>query len=161
MQKPSQNGRQQAKDSLSIRTKNRYLFRLGLLFPIDIRRPCKYNSSLGSGLALTHSVRKDPRPYIARPDLLHFFLNSVGLDLSFISSLPCPRSLALQCCCKWSPTGKARGTYFTPRWGDIPAKGWRIHPRPKAVAFCCRGKRKAFPRNGQKIIAQQRAKPAH
>jgi hypothetical protein len=24
---------------------------------------------------------------------------------------------------KWSPTGKARGTYFTPRWGDIPAKG--------------------------------------
>jgi hypothetical protein len=41
----------------------------------------------------------------------------------------------------WSPTGKARGTYFTPRWGDIPAKGWRIHPRPKAVAFCCRGKK--------------------
>jgi hypothetical protein len=35
MQKPSQNGRQQAKDSLSIRTKNRYLFRLGFLFPID------------------------------------------------------------------------------------------------------------------------------
>jgi len=25
-------------------------------------------------------------------------------------------------------------------WGDIPAKGWRIHPRPEAVAFCCRGK---------------------
>ena len=20
----------------------------------------------------------------------------------------------------WSPTGKARGTYFTPQWGDIP-----------------------------------------
>jgi hypothetical protein len=100
MQKPSQNGRQQAKDSLSNRTKNRYSFCLGLLFPIDIRRPCKYNSSLGSGLALTHSVRKDPRRYIARPNLLHFFLNSVGLDLSFISSLPCPRSLALRCCCK-------------------------------------------------------------
>jgi hypothetical protein len=29
--------------------------------------------------------------------------------------------------------------YFTPQWGDIPAKRWRIHPRPKAVAFCCRG----------------------
>jgi hypothetical protein len=41
----------------------------------------------------------------------------------------------------WSPTGKARGTHFTPQWGDIPAKGWRIHPRPKAVAFCRRGKR--------------------
>jgi hypothetical protein len=26
-----------------------------------------------------------------------------------------------------------------PLWGDIPAKGWRIHPRPEAVAFCCRG----------------------
>jgi xanthine dehydrogenase iron-sulfur cluster and FAD-binding subunit A len=41
---------------------------------------------------------------------------------------------------QWSHTGKARGTHFTPQWGDIPAKGWRIHPRPKAVAFCCRGK---------------------
>jgi hypothetical protein len=40
----------------------------------------------------------------------------------------------------WSPTGKARGTHFTPKWGDIPAKHWRIHPRPKAVVFCCRGK---------------------
>jgi hypothetical protein len=29
---------------------------------------------------------------------------------------------------------------LTPQWGDIPAKPWRIHPRPKAVAFCCRGK---------------------
>jgi hypothetical protein len=29
--------------------------------------------------------------------------------------------------------------YLTPQWGDIPAKRWRIHPRPKAVAFCCRG----------------------
>ena len=31
--------------------------------------------------------------------------------------------------------------YFTPQWGDIsrPLTG-RIHPRPKAVAFCCRGK---------------------
>jgi len=39
----------------------------------------------------------------------------------------------------WSPTGKARGTRLTPERGDIPAKSWRIHPRPKAVAFCCRG----------------------
>jgi len=29
-------------------------------------------------------------------------------------------------------------------WGDIPAKGWRIHPRPEAVAFCCRGKNGYF-----------------
>jgi hypothetical protein len=27
-----------------------------------------------------------------------------------------------------------------PERGDIPAKIWRIHPRPKAVAFCRRGK---------------------
>ena len=40
----------------------------------------------------------------------------------------------------WSPTGKARSPHFTPQWGDIPAKGWCIHPRPKAVVFCCRGK---------------------
>jgi len=40
---------------------------------------------------------------------------------------------------KWSPTGKARGTCLTPERGDIPAKSWRIHPRPKAMAFCCRG----------------------
>jgi acetoin utilization protein AcuB len=31
--------------------------------------------------------------------------------------------------------------YFTPQRGDIPAKRWRIHPRAKPVAFCCRGKR--------------------
>jgi hypothetical protein len=30
--------------------------------------------------------------------------------------------------------------YFTPQRGDIPAKGWRIHPRAKPVAFCYRGK---------------------
>jgi len=30
--------------------------------------------------------------------------------------------------------------YFTPQRGDIPAKRWRIHPRAKPVAFCCRGK---------------------
>jgi len=29
--------------------------------------------------------------------------------------------------------------FFTPEWGDIPAKRWRIHPRAKPVAFCCRG----------------------
>jgi hypothetical protein len=44
----------------------------------------------------------------------------------------------------WSPTGKARGTERTPKRGDIPAKSWRIHPRPKAVAFCCRGEMKIF-----------------
>ena len=49
MQKPSQNGRQQAKGSLSIRTKIKYLFRLGLLFPIDIRRPCKCSIPLPLG----------------------------------------------------------------------------------------------------------------
>jgi hypothetical protein len=49
----------------------------------------------------------------------------------------------------WSPTGKARGTHFTPQWGDIPAKGWRIHPRPKAVAFCCRGKKS---KNREKVM---------
>jgi len=44
--------------------------------------------------------------------------------------------------------------FFTPKWGDIRAKHWRIHPRAKpvparrsalaflheGVAFCCRGK---------------------
>jgi len=40
----------------------------------------------------------------------------------------------------WSLTGKARSAGLTPKRGDIPAKNWRIHPRPKAVAFCCRGK---------------------
>jgi hypothetical protein len=30
-------------------------------------------------------------------------------------------------------------------WGDIPAKGWRIHPRPEAVAFCCRGNKPTLP----------------
>jgi len=35
-QKPSWNGCQQANDSLTGKTKNRYFFRLGLLFPIDI-----------------------------------------------------------------------------------------------------------------------------
>ena len=39
----------------------------------------------------------------------------------------------------WSPAGKARGTYFTPQWGDIPPLTGRIHPRPKAVPFCRRG----------------------
>jgi len=29
--------------------------------------------------------------------------------------------------------------FFTPEWGDIPAKRWRIRPRAKPVAFCCRG----------------------
>jgi len=29
--------------------------------------------------------------------------------------------------------------FFTPEWGDIPAERWRIHPRAKPVAFCCRG----------------------
>jgi hypothetical protein len=31
--------------------------------------------------------------------------------------------------------------FFTPEWGDIPAKRWRIHPRAKPVAFCCRGEK--------------------
>jgi hypothetical protein len=41
----------------------------------------------------------------------------------------------------WSPTGKALDTLLHAEWGDIsrPLTG-RIHPRPKAVAFCCRGK---------------------
>jgi hypothetical protein len=39
-----------------------------------------------------------------------------------------------------APRAKPVAPYFTPQWGDIPAKRWRIHPRPKAVAFCCRGK---------------------
>jgi hypothetical protein len=39
-----------------------------------------------------------------------------------------------------APRAKLVAPYFTPQWGDIPAKRWRIHPRPKAVAFCCRGK---------------------
>jgi hypothetical protein len=39
----------------------------------------------------------------------------------------------------WSPTGKPVAPYLTPQWGDIPAKCWRIHPRPKAVASCSRG----------------------
>jgi hypothetical protein len=30
--------------------------------------------------------------------------------------------------------------YFTPQRGDIPAKRWRIYPRAKPVAFCCRDK---------------------
>jgi len=38
-----------------------------------------------------------------------------------------------------APRAKPAAPYFTPQWGDIPAKRWRIHPRPKAVAFCCRG----------------------
>jgi hypothetical protein len=29
-------------------------------------------------------------------------------------------------------------------WGDIPAKGSRIHPRPEAVAFCRRGERTSY-----------------
>jgi len=36
-------------------------------------------------------------------------------------------------------------------WGDIPAKGWRIHPRPEAVAFCCRGK--SFSKKSGGVIA--------
>jgi hypothetical protein len=40
-----------------------------------------------------------------------------------------------------APRAKPVAPYFTPQWGDIPAKRWRIHPRPKAVAFCCRGKK--------------------
>jgi hypothetical protein len=36
--------------------------------------------------------------------------------------------------------------YFTPQRGDIPAKRWRIHPRAKPVAFCCRGKRRKHKR---------------
>jgi hypothetical protein len=39
-----------------------------------------------------------------------------------------------------APRAKPVAPYPTSQWGDIPAKGWRIHPRPKAVAFCCRGK---------------------
>jgi hypothetical protein len=30
---------------------------------------------------------------------------------------------------------------LTPQWGDIPAKRWRMQPRPKAVTFYCRGER--------------------
>jgi len=33
----------------------------------------------------------------------------------------------------WTP-------FLMPKWGDIPAKGWRVYPRAKPVAFCCRGK---------------------
>jgi hypothetical protein len=39
-----------------------------------------------------------------------------------------------------APRAKPVAPYLTPQWGDIPAKCWRIHPRPKAVASCCRGK---------------------
>lgn len=37
--------------------------------------------------------------------------------------------------------GKARGTWLTPKRGDIPAKSWRIHPRPsRRGRDCCRAK---------------------
>jgi hypothetical protein len=72
--------------------------------------------------------RQDERNNFKLFPVLPFIANEIPFLLHF--------SLPIQ----WSPTGKARGTYFTPRWGDIPAKRWRIHPRPEAVAFCCRGK---------------------
>ena len=34
--------------------------------------------------------------------------------------------------------------FFTSKGGDIPAKRWRIHPRAKPVAFCCRGKENIY-----------------
>jgi hypothetical protein len=40
-----------------------------------------------------------------------------------------------------APRAKPVAPYFTPQWGDISRlTSGRIHPRPKAVAFCCRGK---------------------
>jgi len=46
--------------------------------------------------------------------------------------------------------------FFTPKWGDIPAKRWRIHPRAKPVAFCCRGKENIY---HETLNCQQSSEP--
>ncbi len=35
----------------------------------------------------------------------------------------------------WSPTPIRIGMALTPVWGEIPAKGWRIHPHPWVWLF--------------------------
>jgi len=53
-------------------------------------------------------------------------------------------SLSKRCILERTPFVEPRGQspwhLIDAMWGNIPAKGSRIHPRPEAVAFWCRGK---------------------
>jgi len=48
---------------------------------------------------------------------------------------------------------------FTPKWGDIPAKGSRIHPQAMPVAFCCQGKMHHEILLGRQFIPEGRGRP--
>jgi len=60
------------------------------------------------------------------PDLLSYSYRKNLLSILLLASMR-------------SPTGKARGTPLTPKRGDVPAKSWRIQPRPKGRGFLLPG----------------------
>src|SRR4030043_316032 len=63
-----------------------------------------------------------------------------GVLFAKVGRMSSNNSILPKCVQDVEPRGQRRGAWLTPERGDIPAKSWRIHPRPKAVAFCRRGK---------------------